>query len=49
MSKPKMRKVEEIDKGDPTRGERLFRSLCMGCHAYSLRGIYGKNIASGSM
>ena len=26
---------------------RLFKTLCMGCHAMSIRGIYGKHIAAG--
>lgn len=42
-------KINPNEIGDTKRGERLFKTLCMGCHAMSMRGIYGKHIASGSM
>lgn len=48
---PSPRKGQKVEmKGDYVKGERLFKTLCAGCHAASsLQGIYGKPIASGGM
>eukprot|EP00347_Sterkiella_histriomuscorum_P020524 403337473 len=42
------KRVNEI-QGNAERGSKLFKSLCNGCHTSALRGIFGKNIASGNM
>ena len=44
----KLKKDSEI-QGDAERGQRLFKTMCIQCHAMSIRGIYGRPIASGSM
>ena len=46
---PRKEKQTTETPGDANRGQRLFKSLCMGCHTMGMRGIYGKNIASGNM
>jgi cytochrome c len=47
-NRPGAKKTKEVT-GDAERGSRLFKTMCIQCHAMSIRGIYGKNIASGSL
>ena len=44
---PKKQKVEI--QGDAERGMRLFKTMCIQCHAMSIRGIFGRNIAAGNL
>lgn len=48
MPPRKEKQTKEI-QGNAERGQQLFKQLCNGCHTSALRGIFGKQIASGNM
>ncbi len=49
MAGPKKNKKASEIQGDAERGLRLFKTMCIQCHAMSIRGIYGKHIAAGNL